>query len=396
MRSHRTTCDRKAPGAADRKVEWLVGLGLVLGALCATTAMGELAFRVFDLGVGIDAVYRVNYRLAADPALRYELVPRSPDGAGRINSDGMRDRERSPAKPSGTVRVACIGDSITYGFGVARDQTYAVFLEQLLNESSGAAGPRYEVLNFGVTGYNLSQSLENLKTRVLKYRPDLVIYQYCVNDLEDYSAEFDNLEARLTVAQRTYRERMLVPGRGLLGRFRLFTSLAFLIQSHTRSGQSRPSAANDPQWESIRQGTYDAYYARLHRDPNSWRRFEAGLDELAALARDKNFRPMMVIFPVFLDLDKYRLGAVHARVAAAARARGMTVLDLLPLYAGATRAGTGNFIFNALHPNPRGHFMAAQEIAGTIQPGLFMNMGHEPPTARFRGDARGAAGGGMP
>ena len=66
----------------------------------------------------------------------------------------------------------------------------------------GARGARYEVLNFGVTGYDLSQSVENLRSRGLRYRPDLVISQYCLNDPEGYSSEMESLLGQLSNAER--------------------------------------------------------------------------------------------------------------------------------------------------------------------------------------------------
>jgi hypothetical protein len=179
-------------------------------------------------------VFRENYRLSDNPVLRYELVPGSPDGEDQINTDGMRDREHRVAKPSGVFRIACLGDSITYGFGVPSPSSYPARLENRLN-SSAARGVRFEVLNFGVTGYNITQSIENLRARALKYRPDLVIYQYCLNDPQQYSSELENLEISLTRAEAGYRRRLLSRGGRLLSGSRVFALAAFAWRSATRS-----------------------------------------------------------------------------------------------------------------------------------------------------------------
>src|SRR4030095_7722269 len=42
-----------------------------------------------------------------------------------INSTGQRDREFPLAKPAGTYRVVVLGDSFTFGHGVAANDTYA-------------------------------------------------------------------------------------------------------------------------------------------------------------------------------------------------------------------------------------------------------------------------------
>ncbi len=97
-----------------RSSGWLERLALVGVSTGVSLLLAEAAVRVFGLGPEIHAVYRENYRLSADTKLGYELVPGSRDGAFRINSDGMRDRERTREKPPGAFLNACIGHSINY------------------------------------------------------------------------------------------------------------------------------------------------------------------------------------------------------------------------------------------------------------------------------------------
>ena len=113
---------------------------LALASVAVALAAAEGAVRVFEIGPEISAVYRENYRLSDDPVLRYELVPGSPDRETRINADGMRDRDREVTKAAGVFRIACLGDSITYGFGVRRAAAYPARLERRLPRSWRAAG----------------------------------------------------------------------------------------------------------------------------------------------------------------------------------------------------------------------------------------------------------------
>src|SRR5262245_11603351 len=46
-----------------------------------------------------------------------------------INSKGLRDRETQFAKPPGVVRVALVGDSRTFGYGVQIEQHFSTILE---------------------------------------------------------------------------------------------------------------------------------------------------------------------------------------------------------------------------------------------------------------------------
>jgi lysophospholipase L1-like esterase len=100
----------------------------------------------------------------------------------RINGDGFRDRPSSYAvpRPPGVFRIACIGDSVTYGTGVPLAATLPKQLEQVLAQR-GHAGP-IEVMNCGVYGHNTTQQLAWYEFNVARFEPDLVLVIANVND----------------------------------------------------------------------------------------------------------------------------------------------------------------------------------------------------------------------
>jgi lysophospholipase L1-like esterase len=123
-------------------------------------------------------------RLSANKKLIYELRPSLNTTYGRpviTNATGMREtRDFDLVAPPGTVRIVGIGDSGMFGFGLEQDQDYLSVLERRLAARHG--GTAYEVLNFGVPGYNSQQEMEVLRARALPYRPNIVIVGWCVND----------------------------------------------------------------------------------------------------------------------------------------------------------------------------------------------------------------------
>jgi hypothetical protein len=127
-------------------------------------------------------VKRPIYRKSVNPYLRYEFLPGAKSGNISINSDGFRGPEYSIAKPVNTFRIIMLGDSEPFSFMLPENDTLPVQLENLLNQKSGSL--RYEILNFGVEGYSTFQELEMLKTKGLKYTPDLIILNYILNDPE--------------------------------------------------------------------------------------------------------------------------------------------------------------------------------------------------------------------
>lgn len=95
-----------------------------------------------------------------------------------INSDGLRDKEY-PVSKSDKHRIIFLGDSLTFGWGVKEEETFATLIEEDLNSSSPT-----EILNFGTGNYNTEQEVNLFIDKGLKYNPDKVVLFYFINDSE--------------------------------------------------------------------------------------------------------------------------------------------------------------------------------------------------------------------
>lgn len=95
-----------------------------------------------------------------------------------INSDGMRDKE-SPFQKDNKYRIIFLGDSLTLGWGVDKEDTFEQILEEKLNS-------RYptEIINFGIGNYNKVQEVNLFIEKGIKYQPDKVVLFYFINDAE--------------------------------------------------------------------------------------------------------------------------------------------------------------------------------------------------------------------
>jgi lysophospholipase L1-like esterase len=98
------------------------------------------------------------------------------------NSRGNRTPEVTTAKPAEVRRVVLLGDSNTWGYGLADDETVGARLTDVL-----AGGPgRWEVINLGVTGYGTDQEYLKLLVQGVDYAPDWVVVVYFhLNDVPD-------------------------------------------------------------------------------------------------------------------------------------------------------------------------------------------------------------------
>lgn len=73
--------------------------------------------------------------------------------------------------------LACFGDSLTAGAGVATDEAYPAYLQHRLNEQ----GYHYQVVNDGVSG-NTTKDGVNRLSQVLAQHPKVVVVEFGGND----------------------------------------------------------------------------------------------------------------------------------------------------------------------------------------------------------------------
>ena len=100
----------------------------------------------------------------------------------------------------GKTKVACIGDSITYGLGLANREkdSYPAQLQKMLDEKFPG---KYEVRNFGNSGRGIYlDSMRGSEKRgfrympehkaALEWKPDIVVCNLGINDCGEYIKEF--------------------------------------------------------------------------------------------------------------------------------------------------------------------------------------------------------------
>ena len=151
----------------------------------------------------------IRYAWANDPdcnLVNAEGLPASPfrtdkwkdiKPSGNVDMKGKKKAAAAPvipavSKKSNKIRVACIGDSITYGSGIkTRDiDSYPVRLQKLL-------GDKYEVKNFGNPGRGILKKSKrgrckrafifmNEHDQAIKFEPHIVVCNLGINDLMDW------------------------------------------------------------------------------------------------------------------------------------------------------------------------------------------------------------------
>lgn len=99
-------------------------------------------------------------------------------GAVHRHDDNLFRRDQPfPTKQTDIFRIMVVGDSLTYGYGIAEEHTYSAILQQVLAQDYAV-----EVFNLGISGNQSVDTLATLQKFVPLLKPDLVVYGVCLND----------------------------------------------------------------------------------------------------------------------------------------------------------------------------------------------------------------------
>ena len=157
-----------------------------------------LRFMLGNLGMpALDTSGRDGRCIALEPGTSVDYTGytlRVPTVHNDVSSLGYRGRERPVDEPENTLRILLVGDSFTYGMGVEADETIGAQMERILE---GRISRNVEVLNFGIPGINLEESLEQYRLFASKWKHDLVLYDFFDNDFEPPLC--DQLSPRLSL-----------------------------------------------------------------------------------------------------------------------------------------------------------------------------------------------------
>ena len=331
---------------------------LLLGSLAVSAILGEVILRALGYA-GAPESQIGNIRQVNDPTLNWRFIPNSRVQDGKVvlayNSAGFRDHEHARQKQPGVTRVVVLGDSVTEGSGVEVDEIFSSRLQRGL-------GPRYEVINLGMSGLNTPQEVHVLEIEGLGYDPDVVIVNFVLNDC-DFFSEFhaakqftQDKDARigllgdLSVDPRIKR---LLKSSALI--YFVKARLEHLVGMATGKGESN-------------------YYLRLWGEAYCHKRIVEGFEKLQELRIRNSFEVHVVIWPLLVDYQPYAFAEIHERVRREAEQRGFKVLDLLDTFGPLSYRNLQVTAEDNVHPNGKGHRLAAERYAAwSREQGAFTN-----------------------
>jgi hypothetical protein len=171
-------------------------LGLVAFLACAAAL--EMTVRVFFFNEVDTAILRRALEGSSvrtliepsdDPILAFDLKANlrvfsqgtwviSGPGRFRIAASG---RDADDGLPAEHIRIAVLGDSTSFGWGVAYDDSYPERYRRRMAELTGLP---IELRNYSVPAYNAAQELRTFELKAREFRPHVLIVHHDHNDAD--------------------------------------------------------------------------------------------------------------------------------------------------------------------------------------------------------------------
>jgi len=301
-------------------------------SLVVALALGEWVCRLAHLG-DIILYERGMYVESTDPDLAYELKP-GYDGTSygsevAVNSMGFRGPECSTEPRPGVFRVVCVGDSFTFGMGVKYEQAWPARLQTELPPPAGFR--EVEVINAGVSGYNLIQYCQEIADKVIPLKPHLVVVGLVGNDL---APSFHAERGYLVVPRK--KTTLPIPGkRWLQTHSHLYQFINMKYQSAWTATleKKNPQLAHELTWQD--------------RDQKAWAEAQLRLTRMRRELRDRGIQ--IVVARLLLPENSPLPDIVHH-----------ADVPIVPVeIARQDRLADG-------HPNAAGHESIAQQLAAVL------------------------------
>jgi len=250
------------------------------------------------------------------------------------NSRGFRDREFVAQRRPGVTRIAFVGDSFAYGWGI-RDPSKA--FPGLVHAALDARSPgRFETFNLSNPGMSTTDEAIVVEQVAATDSIDRVVLAYCLNDPDDLLPRDRTFDRDNSPRIPWFRQTWSFVADFLWFRLRL---------------------RDDPKVQGYFEWIKEAY-----DDPVVWGRQCDQFRRIAATCKAASIRLDVVVFPFFHRWGgAYDFDTCHERVALAWKSLGVDVLDLRDVYRGIPAEDLVVNRFDA-HPNERAHEIAARAI----------------------------------
>lgn len=342
-----------------KNATWIGNLTAVFVSVLFCCLVGEVLLRAtrsagyYDVHhvFMTDGIDRLVHRKSTIPGLSYELKANTNHNTQgvqiRTNSYGMRDDELL-ATPSRIplLRIAVVGDSATFGYGINEEDNYSSVLERALRQLAMPKDHMVEVLNFGVTGYSSKDEALVIRHKVLGLKPALIIIGYALND-----PEIDPIQP----LHSYFKPRQ-------------WWHSIYLLRQVDRAR------------ERIREYWYGGgdYVKYPHAFPPKWASVVEAFSDIRSITKEKGIYVLLAILPEVKQLSEkpYPYIGVNQQVADLAMANSFGIIKLSEHIIGTPeelRVSEGDY-----HPNEKAHLQIGTILADEVKRSILPYISNPP------------------
>lgn len=281
-------------------------------------------------------------------------------GKVKINGKGLRGPELDYEKPSNVIRILYLGDSVTFGYPLDRhEQTFPYLTEAILKTRTRKG---IETINAGVDGYSPWQEYIYLSKEGIKYKPDLVIVSFILNDVTEKfrlklfggETEGGKIERSALGIKRFFRKSSIIYfTKKLSDRMRFGSDIQ--KGAIKKEGLRVTALFESPDSETIK---------------NAWNITLENLTKIFTFCKKRNMPIILAIFPWTTQFDDPdALSDPQKLLSQFATEHDITVVDLLPMFSQKMRdEGTkpSDYFFDHNHLRPAGNKIVAEFLAEVI------------------------------
>lgn len=245
------------------------------------------------------------------------------------NSQGYRDVEWDEQMLQQKKRVVVIGDSFAAGMGIEKiDNRFSNRLDKMLDDN-------FFVLNIAEVAIDTREEIERVKA--FPYKPDILIWQYYINDMNDVAKE----QGVVFPVPKTYPWPML--------EFAVKNSYALNFVWW------RSVAIGPRSWEQ----DYLTWVQDIYNSPAIWWHHQLDLQTICDGTKAEQIELIVVVFPSLSDVKRSQ--PITNKVIEFYQSQGVRVLDVAELVKDIPSEQLVVNPFDA-HPNEWVHEIVAQEL----------------------------------
>ncbi len=306
--------------------------------------------------VAFEIILRLNHYgnleiYEADPQLYWKLKPNQDCFTKvnrlpvHVNSHGTRGPEFAMEKPADTLRILSLGDSRTFGWGLADDETYSRRLEQLLRTNFNS-GKKIEVINAGVNAWSFPQMLVYLREFGVKYQPDFVVLAEA-----NQWTQFSEKNSPEFVRSFMWRVRL----KNFLRHFAIYHYVVEVQLQDFYQRNRTKFIPVDPKQDEL-------FKAQQQSDPDAV--FREAIEGICRVAQTNHIQPVLLFLPAVFQLDGTNVSNVLAVKRSAAKQFSVPLVDLT----GAMRARGKELYLDAdpAHLDAAGNAIVAERLFETF------------------------------